>query len=324
MKTTIAKVQEYILATFPVVEVLFRILYWKTSAGFWLFSKLKVKESAKSIDSGNNDSNMISRLQNEIVVHGINSGDILIVHSSKQILSSNGMSVSEVLSLLLNQLGPSGTLVMPAFPLYRQNRGGSGYHGSYEVSETWTYDVKRTPPWTGALPYALMKMKGAVRSRFPLNSIVAIGKHAEAMVKHELDVDGATPCGPNSAWAYCANRNAKILMLGVDLAHNLTMIHVAEDCFEKVWPIANWYRNRSFNIVFQGSEQIVNVRERRPKWSLCYAERMLNQRLIKERIAKISKIGSMSVISLESSKLIEHLQKVGDDGYPYCMWQIFR
>jgi aminoglycoside 3-N-acetyltransferase len=241
-----------------------------------------------------------------------------------QAISQLGLSASDVVNLLVRQIGESGTLVMPAFPRYRESLDEFEYQSKEEIEEVWTYDVQRTPPWTGALPYALIKKKGSVRSRFPLNTVVAYGKNAEEMIRHELDLDGATPCGPNSAWGYCAKNNAKILMLGVDLAHNLTMIHVAEDCFEAKWPIDHWYRFRTFNVKSFGADITVRVRERRPIWSTCYAERLLNRDLFKERIARVSSLGSLSVISLNSSDLIKYLQTKNSDGYPYKFWRMIQ
>ena len=59
--------------------------------------------------------------------------------------------------------------------------------------------------------------------------MAALGPLAEQIIKNNLDGYEPLPCGVNSSWKFCADNNAKILALGVDMAHSLTMIHVAEE-----------------------------------------------------------------------------------------------
>src|SRR5437867_1997900 len=85
-----------------------------------------------------------------------------------------------------------------------------------------------TPPprtWTGVLPTDLMKVPGAKRSLHPLNSVVAHGPHAEDMLRDNLTGERPFACGPGSSWDYCRQHAAKVVALGVDMAHSLTMIH---------------------------------------------------------------------------------------------------
>ena len=60
-----------------------------------------------------------------------------------------------------------------------------------------------------------MRHDGSIRSRHPLNTIVALGPHAKEMTQNNLTYDGQTACGDGSSWAYCFRKNAKILALGV-------------------------------------------------------------------------------------------------------------
>ena len=315
-----------IFSQVPQLEVGARLLYWKNPTLNALFKRLShsSKKSAAITDKLINEVNPITlyELATAIREHGVKSGDILIVHSSMQSLAPTGAAPSEIIDLLLDIVGDDGTLVMPAIPKYREASTGTE-RITQDLSETtWTYDVQRTPPWTGALPHKLMRRPGAIRSRFPLNTVVAFGKHAQAMMAHELDAPNSTACGPNSAWAYCAEHNAKILMLGVDLAHSLTMIHVAEDCHENSWPISNWYRPRQFLVKDQGSETLVKVRERHPKWAMHYGERKLNTDLLREKVARKTQYKSLSIVSTESQALLRFLADRRRSGYPYFFWSI--
>jgi aminoglycoside 3-N-acetyltransferase len=314
-----------VFSQIPQLEVGVRVLYWKYPVFNSLIKRVARKSAKDAVVTAKTPvkgekSFSLQALSEAIREHGVAKGDILIVHSSMQGLAPTGATPGEIIDLLLNLVGTDGTLVMPAIPKYREAPTGVE-RISQDLSQTvWAYDVQRTPPWTGALPHKLMKRPGAIRSRFPLNTVVALGKHARAMMEHELDIPGTTPCGPASAWAYCANHNAKILMLGVDLAHSLTMIHVAEDCHEDTWPVVGWYRPRQFLVKDHGEETLVQVRERHPKWAMHYGERKLNTDLMHAGVARQTRLESLPIISLESQSLLSFLGERISTGYPYYLW----
>ena len=52
--------------------------------------------------------------------------------------------------------------------------------------------------------------------------------------------DVNSSCGPNSGWKYCAENNAIVVGLGIDLVHSLTIMHVAEENHD------NWYKVFNF------------------------------------------------------------------------------
>jgi aminoglycoside 3-N-acetyltransferase len=162
-----------------------------------------------------------------------------------------------------------------------------------------------------------MKMPGARRSIHPLNSITACGAMVDRIFAKEKIDTLDLPCGPNSTWASLFHMNAKIIMLGVDLTHSLTMIHVAEDCYEAEWPVKGWYRERLFKIKNQGCEKLVTVRERHPKWAMSYAERKLSRDLYASGVANRCSVGSLEITVVESEKLIEFLNNRKKRAYPY-------
>ena len=101
------------------------------------------------------------------------------------------------------------------------------------------------------------------------------------------------------------------------MTHSLTMIHVAEDCFEKEWPVKDWYRKRHFKIINNGREDFVTVRERHPKWSMSYAERKLSRDLFKYGIARKNTIGNLAITVVESKALLDFLIRNRKRAYPY-------
>jgi aminoglycoside 3-N-acetyltransferase len=305
-----------ILSLSPWIEVIIKTLYWRVPTLNKLLaararSQNKVKVASKlpaisfdMIDQALKDS-------------GVLPGDILIVHSSAVALSRTGLSPVEICQKLLNFLGTEGTLAAPAIPLFREEPTGSARLTDEICSKRLKYDVKRTPPWTGAIAKALMGMPGSVRSRHPLNSMVAIGKHAVAMMEKNIDGNLPTACGINSSWKYCSDRNAKIVFLGVDASHNMTMIHVAEDAWESQWPVNGWYRERLFTIRDSGVELDITVRERCPKWSIYYGERTLQRDLQKFNVLKYQEINGFKFGYCESGRLIDFLNDRKSKSYPY-------
>ena len=303
------------LARFPVFEILIRLVYKYFLFRISSLDDLKAKFFRPTVSCANKHFDL-SDLRRSICSYGIKEGDFLLVHSSMKQLHSLGVKPSEVIKMFLDILGPSGTLVMPAFPKYSDNLSTDST--SSVTNFIPTYDLRRSMPSTGILPFKLMRLPGAVRSSFPLNSLVAFGPRTSEMFSRELTDDCESPCGINSAWNYCARHNCKILMLDVDLAHNLTMIHVAEDSYEDSWNIPNWYRNRIFNVINEGNSCQVSVRQRRPFWASFYAEKRLNHDLLCSHIASQTFCESISLVFLESNHLVEFLSKKKLP-YPYMI-----
>lgn len=311
-----------LLGLFPMLEVFLKRSLLSNERAKAFIARMKKKLFGVSVakrESGGSIS--VDQLKKTILAHGIEKGDLLIVHSAMKNFRKSNISAEVLLDLLLDIIGSEGTLVMPAFPSYKESPKGPERLTKDLSDEVWTYNVQKTPSWTGLLPSLMMRHPGARRGRHPLNTVVAIGAEVEDLFSQELAIEGATPCGPESPWAYCAKNDAKMLFLDVDLAHSLTMIHVAEDCHESDWPIPNWYRDRKFKVNNNGVTSLVHVRERHPKWANFYAERKLSHDLFSRGIAKQSSIEHIKVASLGSRALLKFLESKMAVGYPYFLWK---
>ena len=313
-----------ILGLSPYLEVLIRKIYW-TSPSLHLVSpklqmilqKLKKSKKTKRVQETTSFDDILMTLER----FGVSPNGILVIHSSMDELAKTKLTATTIIDRLIKYNGSNGTIAMPAFPKYKEELVGIK-RITNDLSDTvYTYDVKRTMPWTGALPFKLMLRKNSIRSSHPLNSMVAIGAEAEAMMKSNLDGDRPLPCGQNSSWNYCLQNNAKIIFLGVDVAHSLTMIHVAEDCFVNTWPIAKWYRDRTFRVIDGKGERNVIVRERHPKWAMNYAERTLARDLIRFGVQKHTKVSGIDVSVIDAKELLDFLNRRKVVGYPYYMWK---
>jgi len=305
-----------ILALNPWIEVAIRTAYWRIPAVHALLSKIHDRGNGAVPAEPVPDA--LPYIIEAIRAFGVTPGDILIVHSDLNLLRRLGLRPAEVNAALIELLGPDGTLVMPAFPLFAHEPKG---HDRLTVDvgmQATRYDPQRTPIWTGLLPHALMRTPGARRSALPINSLVALGRHADTMFATELEGERPLPCGRQSAWFYCLEHGAKILGLGLDLPHSLTMNHVAEDSYAELWPVLGWYRDRRFEIVMpDGAMLEKRIGERHPRWAMNYAERTLAADLRRANILRETDVEGIHMEFLHAREHIAFLNARKRSHYPY-------
>lgn len=162
---------------------------------------------------------------------GVNSGDILLVHSSYKSLGVMEGGAEAVISGILDVLGPEGTLV---FPTFCQKDFGSSY-------ETWHINK---PSDTGYLTEYFRTRPGSLRSDQATHSVAACGAKAKYLTETHGHTHkrygnmGDTPFSADSPWEKMYHENTKIMMLGVK-PHYTTFRHYAEyvyveRCLQKI------------------------------------------------------------------------------------------
>lgn len=305
-----------ILEVSPYVEVVVRRIYWSSP---WLIDLASKPRPKKPPAASAANAQTWDKIEEFLRNHGVCPGSLIVVHSSAAALKPTGYAPPRIIEKLLDMVGPSGTLAMPAIPKYDDEPQGIERVRA-DVSELeLVYHVQKSAPWTGVLPLRLMRHAGAVRSRHPLNTMVAVGPLARQMMENNLAGEKPLPCGPQSSWKFCADHNAIIVALGVDMAHSITMIHVAEDCYEHEWPIKDWYRDRKFQVVDQGVISNVVVRERHPRWAAHYAERTLSSDLKRSGLMASACIDGIALEVVAAEALLRFLTERRSKGYPYFM-----
>jgi aminoglycoside 3-N-acetyltransferase len=305
-----------ILAVSPYAEVVARRIYWSSP---WLIELARRRGFAKPRPNTEATQLTWGKIEDFLRHNGVRTGSLIIVHSSAAALKPTGLSPSRIIDKLIELVGPSGTLAMPAFPKYEEEPQGIDRVRADVSNLELVYDVQKSVPWTGVLPLRLMRYPGAVRSRHPLNTMVAVGPLAGPMMENNMMGERPLPCGAHSTWKYCADHKAIIVALGVDMAHSITMIHVAEDLHEAEWPVRNWYRDRKFQIVDHGASCHVVVRERHPRWAAHYAERTLSQDLLRHGLMASARIDGIPVEVVAADKLLQFLARRRATAYPYFM-----
>ena len=87
-------------------------------------------------------------------------------------------------------------------------------------------DVLYTPSCVGTLTEIFRKRPGVARSLHPTHSLAALGADAAEFVSGEEHIQ--TPCGKDGAYYKLWERNAQILLIGVNFTRN-TYIHGIEE-----------------------------------------------------------------------------------------------
>lgn len=149
------------------------------------------------------------------IINTIAPGSLLILHASfAPCRRAENLTPQQVLDMLIDRLGPEGTLMVPTF--------------TYSYSKIWNvkpFDKNSTPGNSnGILSETLRRMPGAVRSSNPTYSVAVHGKYAYELTDGADDHAGL---GHGSSYETALKLGAKILLFNVSNNRN-SMLHCAE------------------------------------------------------------------------------------------------
>ena len=135
-------------------------------------------------------------------------GDLLNVQATLSSFGHVEGGAQSVAEALVSSVSSGGTVFVPTFTYARV-----------------PFDPAASPSFDGAITEAVRQFPGATRSLHPTHSWVGVGPDArDVLAGHQH----ATPFGPGSPPWRLWERDAKILLIGVDHRAN-SMIHVAEE-----------------------------------------------------------------------------------------------
>ena len=175
---------------------------------------------------------------------GIDSGAVVLVHSSLSAFGTVDGGADAVIDGLLDALGPSGTLVMPTFTW-----------GEFHAADHVVLDVRHTPCETGRIPETFRTRPGVVRSVHVCHSVSAIGPYAADVMG-----EGVSSFGPGSTFDALLKLDGWILFLGVSF-QTCTALHAVEEF------VGVPYRKHR---TFEGSVVVLSDGSRMPSLSIEY------------------------------------------------------
>lgn len=312
--SAISNLYERIALISPRVEVIMRRFYWYNVEHLKRFKPYKTKKSRK--DEAKLPPVDFDLILSYLKSQGIEKGDLLVVHSSYDSLRRTGLTPEQIIDKLLELVGPTGTLAMPAMRKYKGEPEGLDRLRVSTDELVCTYKPRKTMVKTGWLPLAMVQRKDSVVSRHPLDTMVAIGPLANAMMEHNLEGENPASHGPNSSWKFCYDHQAKVIGLGVDLHHFNSICHVNEEALGNwKWSDEEWYRLRKFNIIDGDFNQTVTVRERKPEWGMLRLAE-INAKKDKERCGLISyrSVDGIDIYVENAQEVVNHLQENNKKG----------
>jgi aminoglycoside N3'-acetyltransferase len=153
----------------------------------------------------------VADLRQGLIDLGVTPGRTLWVQSSWNEFYNVPLRPSEMIEMLLDLLGPQGTLAMPAFPM--------------DQNPDKVFLVDRAPVYTGLLCEVFRRLPDVCRSIQLGSSVCAIGPQADFLVRdHHLT---PMPWGAQSPFCRLAELDARMLGLGAGFEY-MTALHAAE------------------------------------------------------------------------------------------------
>ena len=151
---------------------------------------------------------------------GVVPGTLLMVHSALSALGPRAFTPAEANDMLLDAVGPEGTLLMPAFTepfIY--------FEGGCEETRAYRPFTPERKPYTGALVNDLLTRRGSFRDAHTTHSIAGMGRDAAELLAAQGPFDA--PTGEKSAWHRLAERGGKMLFIGTGVGCT-TYLHYLE------------------------------------------------------------------------------------------------
>jgi len=153
----------------------------------------------------------VADLRQGLIDLGVTPGRTLWVQSSWNEFYNVPLRPSEMIEMLLDLLGPAGTLAMPAFPI--------------DQNPDKVFLVDKAPVYTGLLCEVFRRLPDVRRSIHLGSSVCAIGPQADFLIRdHHLTL---LPWGPQSPFCRLAELDARMLGLGAGFEY-MTPLHAAE------------------------------------------------------------------------------------------------
>jgi len=145
---------------------------------------------------------------------GLNTGDVVLVHSSLSAFGYVEGGADTVIDALLETVGPTGTVVVPTFTW-----------GPFHAADKVVLDLANTPvkDEVGIIPETFRKRPEAKRSTHICHSVAAIGPHSD-----EVMGEGISSFGKGSTFHQLYKLNAWYLFLGATFG-SCTALHAVEE-----------------------------------------------------------------------------------------------
>lgn len=182
---------------------------------------------------------------------GIDPRGTLLIHSSMKSMGPVEGGADTVLDAFSEYMA-EGLLVFPT------------HTWSYVNHKQPRFYVEDSPSCVGILPELFRKRPGVIRSWHPTHSVAALGHDAASFTAGDEKFD--SPCARGSTWGKLLDREATIMLIGVDLTSN-TFIHGIEE-WEDIPERLTESHQQLYTVLGDGTEISVPMRRHygKPFW----------------------------------------------------------
>lgn len=233
------------------------------------------------------EENLLTQLENM----NIDRNGTIIVHSSMKSIGNVDGGADTVLDALSTFM-KDGLLVFPTHTWEKVNKDNPKFYVD-------------TPSHIGILTEKFRKRPHVIRSLHPTHSVAALGKDAESFTEGNERFD--TPCARGSSWGKLLDRQAKILLVGVDLRRN-TFIHGIEEWMDIPGRVTETHE-QLITVLADGTE--ISVPSRRHfglDWSAHYWK--VEGVLAEKGAIEYGKLGDATVLICDAVKLTDYITKM--------------
>ena len=239
---------------------------------------------------------------------GIAEGDVILVHSAFAEFVGFEGGAPDVIRVLKDAVGASGTVMMPTLSF-------SGTAVAY-ARQAKVFDPRKTPSQVGLLTEVFRRSKGVTRSLHPTHSVAVFGMEADYFVKdHHL---AGTPCGKGTPFFRLFEKDGKVLLLGVGVAA-VTFFHCVEELVEPDLPFSP-FTSEVFTMQCSMDGKIVETAPMRlydPGVSGRRDLTILEGALRKKGVWHQEKVGNLKLIALKAADILSTTRELAKQGV-YC------
>ena len=229
---------------------------------------------------------------NKMISMGLKPGDVIFIHSSMKEFYNYTDSAEKLINVIVEYIGPEGTLVMPAYPraygALTNKCLTKNYHGK---DDPVMFDVCSTPTGAGYLAEVFRKMPGVKRSINIQHSVCVIGKYAEELIsEHHLS---KTCWDEKSPYYKLTLLNAKVFSFGLPYFIS-TVIHCTDsllfgkyDYYDQFFQKDITYNYRDENGNIGTHRMLTNSVERKRDKKKMIKKYFAEEQYIKETISNL-------------------------------------
>jgi len=243
-----------------------------------LFSKNLHKKIGKIIYKKKYTANDLLQV---MIKMGMQPGDVVYIHSSMKEFYNYQGTAEELINVILDYLGPEGTLVMPAYPpnffSISKTCLTENYHG---LQDEVKFDVKTTPTGAGYLAEVFRKMPGVKRSINLQHSACAIGKYADYLLsEHQFS---KTCWDEKSPYYKLTLLDAKVFSFGLPYFVS-TVIHCTDSLLYGKYEFFDYFFRRSITYNYRDENGDIGTHTMRTQDSM---KRRNKKKMVKRYFAK--------------------------------------